>query len=56
LACQQFHRRGAESAENIFSWSDFLRGKIKPNNQPSAKNYLNIIQINTGFKTHFNTK
>jgi hypothetical protein len=33
------HRRGAEFAENIFSWSDFPSQEIRPNNLPAALNH-----------------
>jgi hypothetical protein len=38
------HRRDAEYAENIFSWSDFLRGKIRPNHLPLAE-VIEILNI-----------
>jgi hypothetical protein len=39
------HRKDAEIAENSFSWSDYLRGIIRPNNLPSAKQLLITINI-----------
>jgi hypothetical protein len=39
IAFYFFHRRDAEGAKIIFSWSDFLRGKIRPNNLPAAANH-----------------
>jgi hypothetical protein len=44
-----FHRRGAESAEINFSWSDFLRGEIRPNYLPEESNPKKIWVLREGF-------